>query len=86
MSKYEDRLIEEAFDKTRMRALLVLRAAVEAMMAPLGYHGSISAQDDRVQSVMNALAQIDEIENNSTPVRWAAALAALSDKDKRGPL
>lgn len=45
-----------------LRAYRVLRQAVDAMMAPLGYHGTISARDDRVQSVMDALAQIDEEE------------------------
>ena len=39
--------------------LMLLRNAVEKMMAPLGYHGEISARDDRVQAVMDALAQID---------------------------
>lgn len=42
-----------------LRAYRVLRLAIGAMMAPLGYHGTISARDDRVQSVMDALAQID---------------------------
>ena len=41
---------------------MLLRNAVEAMMAPLGYHGEISARDDRVQAVMDALAQIDATE------------------------
>lgn len=45
-----------------MRAYRALKLAVEAMMAPLGYHGTISARDDRVQAVMDALAQIDEVE------------------------
>ena len=45
-----------------VRAHRVLLMAVEAMMAPLGYHGSISARDDRVQAVMDALAQIDSEE------------------------
>lgn len=31
----------------------------EEMMAPLGYHGTISARDDRVQAVMDALHDID---------------------------
>jgi hypothetical protein len=42
-----------------MRAYRVLRLAVDAMMAPLGYYGTISARDDRVQAVMDALAQVD---------------------------
>ncbi|MFO0467618.1 MAG: hypothetical protein ACK5ZS_01525 [bacterium] len=45
-----------------MRAYRHLKMAVEAMMAPLGYHGTISARDDRVQAVMDALAQIDSEE------------------------
>ena len=45
-----------------VRAYRVLRQAVDAMMAPLGYHGTISARDDRVQAVMDALAQIDKEE------------------------
>jgi hypothetical protein len=69
-----------------MRAYKVLRVAVEAMMAPLGYHGSIAARDDRVQAVMDVLAQIDEIENNSTPVKWSVILELLRNKDKGGPL
>lgn len=46
----------------RENDLMLLRNAVEAMMAPLGYHGEISARDDRVQAVMDALAQIDTME------------------------
>jgi hypothetical protein len=69
-----------------MRAYRVLRVAVEAMMAPLGYHGSISARDDRVQQVMDALVRIDEIENSGTPVRWSVILESLRDKDKGGPV
>lgn len=42
-----------------LRPYRVLRAAVDAMMAQLGYHGTICARDDRVQAVMDALAQID---------------------------
>ena len=45
-----------------MRAYRILKMAVEAMMAPLGYHGTISARDDRVQAVMDALHQVDEVE------------------------
>ena len=86
MSKSEGQLIDEACDKQVLRAHRVLRVAVDAMMAPLGYHGSISARDDRVQAVMDALVQIDEVESNSTPVRWAAVLEALRDKDKGGPV
>ena len=48
--------------------LMLLRNAVEAMMAPLGYHGEISARDDRVQSVMDALAYLD-----TTPARQTSA-------------
>ena len=43
-------------------AYRVLWQAVDAMMATLGYHGTISARDDRVQAVMDALAQIDQEE------------------------
>lgn len=43
----------------RENDLMLLRNAVEQMMAPLGYHGTISARDDRVQAVMDALAKID---------------------------
>jgi hypothetical protein len=39
------------------RASIDLHDAVDAMMAPLGCHGTISARDDRVQAVMDALAQ-----------------------------
>jgi hypothetical protein len=42
-----------------LRSFRALRMAVDAMMAPLGYHGTISARDDRVQAVMDALEQID---------------------------
>jgi hypothetical protein len=45
-----------------MRAYRVLRVAVDGMMAPLGYHGQISAKDDRVQAVMDALHQVDEVD------------------------
>lgn len=53
---WQERVVEV---QKAMRAYRVLRASVEAMMAPLGYHGEISARDDRVQAVMDALAQID---------------------------
>jgi chromosome segregation ATPase len=43
----------------RENDLMLLRTAVDAMMAPLGYHGTISARDNRVQAVMDALAHID---------------------------
>jgi hypothetical protein len=43
------------------REFAALKMAVEAMMAPLGYHGTISARDDRVQSVMDALARADNV-------------------------
>lgn len=43
----------------RENDLMLLRNAVDAMMAPLGYHGTISARDDRVQAVMDALAHVD---------------------------
>lgn len=36
-----------------------LIAAVDAMIAVLGYHGTICARDDRVQAVMDALAAVD---------------------------
>lgn len=45
-----------------LRAYRVLKMSVEAMMAPLGYHGQISAKDDRVQAVMDALHQVDEVD------------------------
>jgi hypothetical protein len=53
---WQERVVEV---QKAMRAYRVLRASVEAMMAPLGYHGEISARDDRVQAVMDALAQIN---------------------------
>lgn len=53
----------------RENDLMLLRNAVDAMMAPLGYHGTISARDDRVQAVMDALAHID-----TAPARRASAL------------
>ena len=46
----------------RENDLMMLRNVVDAMMAPLGYHGQISARDDRVQAVMDALSQIDAME------------------------
>lgn len=46
----------------RENDMMLLRNAVEQMMAPLGYHGEISARDDRVQAVMDALAKIDAME------------------------
>ena len=54
----------EAHNKTvnALRAYRVLKSAVDAMMAPLGYNGTISARDDRVQAVMDALAQVDEVD------------------------
>jgi len=45
-----------------MRAYRILKMAVEEMMAHLGYHGTISTRDDRVQAVMDALHQVDEVE------------------------
>lgn len=45
-----------------LRAYRILLVAVNAMMAPLGFHGTISARDDRVQAVMDALAQVNEID------------------------
>jgi hypothetical protein len=69
-----------------MRAYRILRVAVEAMMAPLGDHGAISTRDDRVQAVMDALAQIDALENEGNPIRWSAILESLRDKDKGGPV
>ena len=36
-----------------------LYAAINTMMAPLGAYGKISARDDRVQAVMDALYAID---------------------------
>ena len=53
---WQERVVEV---QQALRAYRVLRAAVDAMMAPLGYHGTISARDDRVQAVMDALAQLD---------------------------
>ena len=49
----------------RENDLMLLRNAVDAMMAPLGYHGTISARDDRVQAVMDALAYVD-----GAPSKW----------------
>lgn len=43
----------------RENDLMMLRNAVDAMMALLGYHGTISTRDDRVQAVMDALAHVD---------------------------
>lgn len=63
--------IRDALSRTlnkRENDLMLLRNAVEAMMAPLGYHGEISARDDRVQSVMDALAYLD-----TTPARQTSA-------------
>ena len=63
--------IRDALGRTlnkRENDLMLLRNAVEAMMAPLGYHGEISARDDRVQSVMDALAYLD-----TTPARQTSA-------------
>jgi len=45
-----------------MRAYRILKMAVEEMMAHLGYHGTISTRDDRVQAVMDALHQVDEVD------------------------
>lgn len=58
--------LEEEAVKGRqvLRAYRVLKLAVEAMIAPLGYHGTISARDDLVQAVMDALAQVDEVEKS----------------------
>jgi hypothetical protein len=78
--------LELGAERKSMRVYRLLRVAVEAMMAPLGYHGAISARDDRVQGVMDALAQIDEIENSGTPVGWSVILESLRDKDKGGPV
>lgn len=36
-----------------------LYRAVNTMMAALGYHGTISADDDHVSAVMDALHEID---------------------------
>ena len=52
----------------RENDLMLLRNAVDAMMAPLGYHGTISARDDRVQAVMDALAHVD-----TAPARQTSA-------------
>lgn len=46
----------------RENDMMLLRNAVEQMMATLGYHGEISARDGRVQAVMDALAEIDAME------------------------
>jgi hypothetical protein len=80
---WQERVVEV---QQALRAYRVLRVAVDAMMAPLGYHGSIAARDDRVQSVMDALAQIDEIENEGNPIKWSVILESLRDKDKGGPV
>ncbi len=58
----ECELIRDALGRAlnkRENDMMLLRNAVEQMMAPLGYHGEISARDDRVQAVMDALAKID---------------------------
>jgi hypothetical protein len=54
--------LELGSERKTLRAFRVLRMAVNAMMAPLGYHGQISAKDDRVQAVMDALHQVDEVD------------------------
>ena len=53
---WQERIVEV---QQTMRAYRVLRQAVDAAMAQLGYHGTISTRDDRVQAVMDALAQVD---------------------------
>lgn len=58
----ECELIRDALGRAlnkRENDLMLLRNAVDAMMAHLGYHGEISARGDRVQAVMDALAKID---------------------------
>ena len=50
----------------RENDLMMLRNAVDAMMSPLGYHGTISARDDRVQEVMDALAHVDTARDRQT--------------------
>ena len=50
----------------KIRAYRVLRLAVDAMMATLGCYGTISARDDLVQAVLDALYQLDE-EDRNTP-------------------
>lgn len=78
--------LELGVERRSMRAYRILRVAVEAMIAQLGYHGSIAARDDRVQAVMDALAQIDDLENEGNPIKWSAILESLRDKDKGGPV
>lgn len=56
---YQDEAVKS---RQVLRAYRVLKSAVDAMMAPLGHHGTILARDDRVQAVMDALAQVDEVE------------------------
>lgn len=58
-TKHLQSIIEE---RQKLRAYRVLKSAVDAMMAPLGHHGTILARDDRVQAVMDALAQVDEVD------------------------
>lgn len=61
--------IRDALGRTlnkRENDLMLLRNAVDAMMAPLGYHGTISARDDRVQAVMDALAHVDTAQAKQT--------------------
>lgn len=54
--------------RMRENDLMALRNATDAMMAVLGYHGSICARDDCVQAVMDCLWKID-----TTPARGTSA-------------
>lgn len=53
--------------------LRMLRNAVDAMMALLGYHGTIRLMDGRVQRVMDAMAASD----------WAAVFEADEEEDEQ---
>lgn len=53
--------------------LRMLRNAVDAMMAVIGYHGTIRLMDGRVQRVMDAMAASD----------WAAAFEADEEEDEQ---
>lgn len=46
-------------EQEELMSLRALYDAVHIMMAPLGYHGTINARDDRVQAVLDALWKID---------------------------
>lgn len=53
-----------------------LRDAVDQVTACLGYHGTISARDDRVSALMDALAEADALlaQKEPEPVAWLRAI------------